>query len=64
MEEIVIDLSGAHSLELDSIDVEVSNETLSFTAEGVIQGIDDETLDSVRGKSLTPTEVHFAVDDG
>ena len=64
MEEIVIDLSGAHSLELDSIDVEVSNETLSFTAEGVIQGIDDETLDSVRGKSLTPTEVHFAVADG
>ena len=64
MEEFVIDLAGAHSLELNSIDVEVSNETLSFTAKGVIQGIDDEILETVRGKSLTPTEVHFAVADG
>lgn len=60
MDEVVIDLREQADVELEAVDVGVADDTISFTIEGMIRGIEDSVLEELEGKSLTPTEIHLA----
>jgi hypothetical protein len=59
MDDIVIDLTGAAELELETADIGVADDTVSFTLTGMIRGVDDAVLSDLEGTQLTPTEIHF-----
>ena len=61
MAEIIVELDEGRGLDLHTIDVGVADDTIAFDVEGIIQGLEDSVLDDLRGKSLTPTEIHFEV---
>ena len=63
MRELVICLDQATTLELETVDIEVADESIAFDIDGVIRGLDEDALSAVGGKSLTPTKIHFAVTD-
>ena len=59
----MVDLDEKGELELQSVDVGVANETIVSDVKGIIQGVEDGVLEDLREKSLTPTEIHFAMAD-
>lgn len=57
---ISVDLTKEESIQLESIDVGVAGEALSFDITGTIRA-PDGTLADVEGESLKPVEVVFEV---
>lgn len=64
MTDIVVSLDQGAELELRAVDVGTTDEddTLAFTVEGVIRGLESDLLEKFVGKDMVPSEIHFEVD--
>lgn len=60
MKTVVVDVSQEGSVELESVDVGVADEVLSFDITGTVR-VGGDGLASVEGQSLRPVEVVFEV---
>lgn len=64
MEELTVQLKGGTEVDLREVSVGVADDVIAFEIEGLIRGLDRETLDAVANKDLEPTEIRFAVTEG
>lgn len=62
-DRIVVDLREEASLELETLDVGVAENTISFSVTGTIKDVPDEMLDSLKGSELQPARIDFVGDD-
>ena len=68
MADIVVSLDEHTELDLQTVDIgtagdENDEEVLAFTVKGIVRGIDSDLLKRFVGKSVTPTEIHFRVEE-
>ncbi|WP_231188653.1 hypothetical protein [Haladaptatus sp. DYF46] len=57
--EHTIRLQDGADLELTDIGIATDDEHISFSIDGRIEGVNDELMDALSGKSLTLTAVTF-----
>lgn len=63
MSEIVIDLNDNPKIDLETVDVGVADDRLSFTVQGTIRDVEDEILQTVADEQLIPMEIRFKIDE-
>lgn len=56
---LTIDLESEASVELDDVDVTVSNDCIAFSIDGKITDIPPKILEKYRGEGLSPAEISF-----
>lgn len=64
MDELTVSLKEGSEVEIQDMDIGVSEEVIAFEIEGMIRGVDDDLLATVAGKTLQPTEITFELVDG
>lgn len=62
--DLVVSVGEDIELDLQTVDIGTANEgdVLAFTIDGVLRGLDSELLETVLGKDVVPTEIHFRIE--
>lgn len=65
MVDVVVSLDDGAELELTAVDIGAADGDgiLAFTVEGLIRGLETDLMETFRGKSAIPTEIHFRIED-
>lgn len=62
--DIVVSLTEDVELNLQTVDIGTADEgdVIAFTIEGTLRGLNSDLVETVVGKNIIPTEIHFRIE--